>query len=80
MVVDVPIDRTWTGTGDLERSHNPIHFQFPDLIVNAQFHGKPREAVATGTVLVGGTNLTPGPSVSAEITHDVGNEVRIELP
>jgi len=32
---------TWTGTGDLERSHNPFHFHFPDLIVNAQFHGIP---------------------------------------
>jgi hypothetical protein len=27
---------TWTGTGDLERSHNPFHFHFPDLIVNAR--------------------------------------------
>jgi hypothetical protein len=80
MLVDVPVNMTWTGTGEVERFRNPIHFQFPDLIVNAQFFGKTREAVATGTVLVSGTNVTPGPSVSAEITHDVGDEVRIELP
>jgi hypothetical protein len=80
VVVDTLVNMTWTATGAAEREIRNLHFDFPDLIINAQFRGATREAVATGSVLVGGTNLTPDPSVSAEIAHEVGHEVRVELP
>jgi hypothetical protein len=74
--VAVAIDMRWTGTGERERDVNNVHFDG----VNAFFHGASRAAVASGTVVLGGVNVTPNQSVTAEIVHDVGHEVRIESP
>jgi Tfp pilus assembly protein PilV len=79
-VVNVPVNITWTATGAPDSSVNRIHFHFPDLIINAQFRGITRPAVATGTILLNGINLTPNPSVSGEISFETQQEVRIELP
>ena len=79
-VTDAFVDLTFAGTGEAERDVNNVHFDFGDLIVNAQFRGATREAVATGTVLVDGTNLTPNPSLRAEIGSETGHEVRVEIP
>jgi hypothetical protein len=79
-IVDVFVDVTWVATRDPERDVDNVHFDFGDLIINAQFRGASSRASATGTVILNGVNLTPTPSRTAEITHEVGHEVRIELP
>lgn len=76
-VEDVAVDMTWTAAGDVDREFNPNHFVFDGFILNAQFRLVTREAVATGTVLLDGENLTPAPSVSAEIAFEAGSQVTI---
>ena len=57
------ISVSWTATGSLETTTNTT--QFPGFV--GIFKGKEREAVATGSVVVGGENLVNGPSVSGSI-------------
>ena len=78
--VNVPVNITWTATGAPDRDANRTHLVFPELVLNAQFRGVTSRAVATGTILLNGTNITPNPSVSGEISQEAGQEVRIEMP
>jgi hypothetical protein len=64
---DLEVALTWTGTGELERLRDRTHFYAPGLIVNDRFDGTFREAVASGSVSLGGTNLTPQAPEFAEI-------------
>ena len=78
--VNAVVNMTWTATGQAERDVNNSHFDFDGLIINAQFRGATREAVATGTVLLNGVNVTPNPSVRGEIVSETGHQVTVELP
>jgi hypothetical protein len=64
---DVEVAMTWTGTGELERLRDRSHFYAPGLIAHNRFDGTFREAVASGSVSLGGTNLTPQAPEFAEI-------------
>ena len=78
--VNAVVNMTWTGTGEADRSVNNNHFDFGDLIMNTQFRGATRDAVATGTVLLNGVNVTPNPSVRGEIVSETSHQVTVELP
>ena len=76
---DVPINLTFTCAGEVERNRSNTHFHFEGFVLNAFFRGSSCEAVATGTVLLNGVNITPNPSRSAEIVSDTGHEVRVTI-
>jgi hypothetical protein len=62
---DVSVNLTWTATGPITRQHGNEHLHTPDCIVNSHAERDQRLAQATGTVVYGGTNFTPEPSVDA---------------
>lgn len=65
--VPVEVDLTWTATGELVSLSERFRQKQPGLLVSSFFKGTLRDAAATGTVLVGGENLTPNVSTDAEI-------------
>ena len=71
------INLTWTCTGEVDRFRRDSHFNFEGFRQNAFFRGSACDAVATGTVLVDGVNVTPNPSRSAEIVSETGHQVVI---
>jgi hypothetical protein len=75
---NVDVGMTWTGTGDVNREIVNNHFELPGLIVNTQFIGAHRPAVASGFVTNGAVNFTPNPSFRAEISSAMAGSVFIE--
>jgi hypothetical protein len=67
----VAVHVTWTGTSDISRSHSNTNDVYPGCHVINRWKGSGRDAVATGVVSAGATNLTPGASESAEIGYVV---------
>ena len=65
--VRVEVDVTWSGTGELAPVSNRFRLQEPGLVVRQWFEGAVREAAASGTVAVGGENLTPNAPDFAQI-------------
>lgn len=65
--VPVEVDLTWTATGDLVSLSERFRQKQPGLLVSFFSKGTLRDAAASGTVLVGGENLTPNGSDQAEI-------------
>ena len=62
------VDITVRGTSDLYRSHENTNVIYSrNCHVLNRWKGTGRDAVASGTVLDGGTNYTPAPSQNAEI-------------
>jgi hypothetical protein len=65
---NVSVDVTVRGTSDLYRNHENTNVIYSRTChVLNRWKGTGRHAVATGTVLDGGTNYTPAPSQNAEI-------------
>jgi hypothetical protein len=75
---NVDVSMTWTGAGDVNREIVNNHFELPGLIVNTQFTGAHRPAVASGFVTNGVMNFTPNPSFRAEISSVIAGSVFIE--
>ena len=74
-LVDVSVN--WTGSGDIVRVKDHIHFQEPGFKLNAHFKGTSRNATAFGTVSDGTTNFTPQPAVFADMGTTKRGEVAI---
>jgi hypothetical protein len=67
-ISNVTVDITVRGTSDLYRSHENTNVIYSrDCHVLNRWKGTGRDAVASGTVVDGGTNYTPAPSQNAEI-------------
>jgi hypothetical protein len=64
---NVDVALTWTGTGGLIRQSQRLHFRSPGFIQHFRFNGTFRDAEASGSVSLGGTNLTPQPSFFAQL-------------
>jgi hypothetical protein len=64
---NVDVALTWTGTGGLIRQSQRSHFRAPGFIQHSRFTGSFRDAQASGSVSLGGTNLTPEPSFFAQL-------------
>ena len=65
--IEVPVDITWSATGEIikrfDREKQSNEFQKS----HSKFRFASRSAVASGTVMLGGTNLIPGESEFAEL-------------
>jgi hypothetical protein len=59
----VAVDMAWEGTGEIEVTNNVTIFEG----FTGHFHGRVRDAVATGTVLVNGAMLVDGSTTNAEL-------------
>jgi hypothetical protein len=66
-VVPLNIDLTFSATGELLDTRSNFHFIEPGTVIDSHFDGQSRDAVATGTFLVNGTNYTPVPSQLAQL-------------
>lgn len=69
----VAVDMSWDGTGPIESTSNTT--TFPGF--TGQFKGKTRDAVATGTVVVGGQTLVDGSTTNAELETLEDNNIRM---
>jgi hypothetical protein len=69
---------TWTGTGTLLQEILHERFHAPHFVFQSRFSGTSRDAVASGSVSLGGTNLTPKPSDFAYIASVKSGKVVIE--
>lgn len=76
----VTVDVGWEGIGDLVRSHSNTNDVYPGCHIINRWKGTGRDAVATGSVSDGATNLTPASSQSAEIGHVVSGFEIIGCP
>lgn len=72
--VPIEVDLTWTGTGDLLRQMGHEKSQLPGIVVIQSFKNVVRQATASGSVLVGGVNLTPG-TLDGFISRDADLQV-----
>jgi hypothetical protein len=59
----VAVDMAWEGTGEIEVTDNVTIFEG----FTGHFHGRLRDAVASGTVLVNGATLVDGSTTNAEL-------------
>jgi hypothetical protein len=75
--VPVEVDLTWTATGEPLSLSERFRQKQPGLLFSSFFKGTSRDAAATGTVLVGGENLTPNVSIDAEIIRSREGTVSI---
>jgi len=63
----VTVDVDWVGISDIVRDHSNTNELYPGCHIINRWKGSGRDAVATGTVSDGTTNLAPAPSESAEV-------------
>lgn len=59
----VAVDMAWDGTGPIEVTDNVTTFEG----FTGHFHGRARDAVATGTVLVNGATFVDGSTTNASL-------------
>jgi hypothetical protein len=74
----VEVDLTWRGTGDRSSGSQRERFRVPGQIETTWFKGVFRDAVATGTVVVEGENLTPNESDYALIVRARSGQLIME--
>jgi hypothetical protein len=65
--VQVEVDLTWTGAGELASESQRFRFKQAGLLLSSWFKGFIRPATASGTVLVGGENIATDASIFADI-------------
>jgi hypothetical protein len=73
------VNLTWTAQGPVEANHDHEIFRDQSLLINSQVRGSRVEAVAIGTVVGLGVNLTPAPSISAELQTQNDGTVVIQI-
>ena len=73
----VDIGVSWTGVGVPVSDRHRFHQNSPGFKVNARFAGISRGAAASGSILIGTTNLTPEPAFFAEMGSIKVGEVDI---
>jgi hypothetical protein len=66
-IFNIDVDLTWTPTGPLTAESDRIHVHSPGLIFQSHSNGTSRDAQASGSLSLGGVNLTPQPSGFAVI-------------
>ena len=76
-MVPVTIDLVWEGVGEAVQTSSGGRFSSPHLRMTSRSRGTRREAVATGSVLVGTVNMTPAPSVEASLGSSQNGSVTL---
>ena len=74
----VTVDLTWTGVGEVSRDNTNEHSSFPGLRVMRHEKGTRRDAVATGSVLLGTQNLASSPSIYGGVTSSQVGSIFIQ--
>jgi hypothetical protein len=69
---DVHVSLEWTGTGDLYSFSGEDDYPAGTCVIHTTSGYQYRRASANGTVLVGGTNLAAGNSVSSAMSSYTG--------
>jgi hypothetical protein len=73
----ISVTMTWVGTGAISKTRTKGGSK--EEGVTFQFKGTSRDATASGTLLVDGVNLTPGPASSAQIANTSDHTVIFDL-
>src|SRR5262249_2506033 len=73
------VNLTWTAQGPVETHNDHEIFRDASLLINTQIRGSHAVAVATGTVVGLNQNLTPAPSISAELQTQNDGTVVIQM-
>jgi hypothetical protein len=76
----VQVALNWMSNSDVSRTLSHFHSGSPSFIVNSHFQGLSRSAIASGTISLGATNLTPSTTDSALLTAARNGEVSIDRP
>lgn len=77
--VQLSLDLAWTADGDVYRGALRSNFRYPQYSTLTRSSGSSREGQASGTILVGGTNVVTGSSDFADITwNQYGTVTRIQ--
>ena len=66
-MVPIVLDLDWEGFGSGVHTHSNEDFTSPDARYSVRLRGVAREAVATGSVVVGGELMTPAPATEASL-------------
>lgn len=67
--IEVAVNLTWSGQGDITREAIHRHYKVGDLIINEHISGQSRDASAFGRVMLGSTNLTPSLTQNAYLVE-----------
>jgi hypothetical protein len=79
-VSSVSVTVTWTATGPQSISTSNVHLGTPQtFFYDLHTKGVQRPAQASGTVLVGGIDFTPAPSLNAMIQSEVLGTVNLQI-
>jgi hypothetical protein len=73
----IDVDVSWTGSGELLTQSNRSRVKVPGFMMNQWFKGTSRDAIASGTVSVGGKNLALNPAYYAQIFRAKSGELEI---
>ncbi|HVG07277.1 MAG TPA: hypothetical protein VNM67_06190 [Thermoanaerobaculia bacterium] len=74
----VTVDLTWTGVGEVSRDNKNEHSSFPGMRMMRHERGTSRDAVATGSVLLGTQNLASSPSIYGGVSSSQVGSVFIQ--
>lgn len=75
--VPVTIDLVWNGVGQKEQTGDHVTDNQKILRIHYASNGTLRDAVATGSVTVGGTDRTPSPSTDGTLERDASRSLTV---
>jgi hypothetical protein len=76
-VVDVSVDLIWSGTGKILRDRSGYIEHFGNLTIVSKSEGTSRDAVAAGSLIVGGVERTLPPSLEGQTEKNARRETTI---
>jgi hypothetical protein len=76
----VQVALNWMSNSDVSRTLSHFHSGSPSFVVNSHFQGLSRSSIASGTISLGATNLTPSATDAALLTSARNGEVSVDRP
>jgi hypothetical protein len=76
-VIEVSVDLIWSGTGKLIRDPSGYNEHFENLTIVSRSYGTFRDAVASGSLIVGGVELTLPSSLEGQTEKNARRETTI---
>ncbi|MDZ8189314.1 MAG: hypothetical protein RMX96_31315 [Nostoc sp. ChiSLP02] len=74
------VNLSWTGTGNNYRSNSVSHYRGPGYLSNYRSKSTSRDATATGSITIGGTNVIAGLSSYAYLSTSNSGSLNIYKP
>jgi hypothetical protein len=75
VAVPITVDLDWEGNGEAVQTSSSGRWSSPHYRTTSRSRGVRRDAIATGSVLLGTANVTPGPSTEAGVGSVQGGSV-----